>query len=165
MEMMKIYHMTTVEIYFRSIGENPFRTPYIRDEETVEYICDGNEGTICFDGYYYVEDHAPPYPEDDEMKPWERPTRYAEYLPQTLHLYVTRRETEPWKKEVNEEGTCTTYHYNTLEEHMYLIEIYKRVIHECTDKFSEIEEDGMPMKVCFFPTNKQTIYFRILETL
>ena len=156
--------MTTVEIYFRSIGETPFRTPYIRDEETVEYICDGNEGTICFDGYYYVEDHAPPYPEDDEMKSWERPTRYSEYLPQKLHLYMKRREKEPYKQEVDEKGISTSY-YTIIEEYMYLIEIYKRVIHELTDKYTEIEEDGMPMKVCFFSTNKQTIYFRILETL
>jgi hypothetical protein len=77
---------------------------------------------------------------------------------------MKRREKEPYKQEVDEKGISTSY-YNIIEEYMYLIEIYKRVIHESTDKYTEIEEDGMPMKVCFFPTNKQTIYFRILETL
>lgn len=155
--------MTTVELHFRSIGESPFKTPYIREEETVEYICDGKEGSICFNGYYYVEDHAPPYPEDEEMNAWERPTRYKNYLPQKLHLYMKRREKEPYKKEVDEKGWTRLY-YTIHEEHMYLIEIYKRVIHECTDQFSEIEDEGVPMKVCFFPTNIQTVYFRILET-
>ena len=35
-----------------------------------------------------------------------------------------------------------------------------KLVDESTDKISEIEEDGEPIRVCFFPTNRQTIYFR-----
>ena len=48
----------------------------------------------------------------------------------------------------------------------YIIEIFKKVIHEITDVYSPVEDqDGTLMDVCFFPTRKQTIYFRVLEAL
>jgi hypothetical protein len=138
--------MTTLEIYFRG----PKKTPYIYNQDTIEYICDGITGSLCFDGYYYVEDTK------------KEEARYSDWLPQTLDMYVKRRETEPYKKEVGENG-YTRYFYNTVEENLYTIEIYKRVIHESTDIISQVEdEDGEEMNVCFFPTNKQTVYFRVL---
>ena len=155
--------MTTLEIHF-PLSPDSKKTPYIRNEDSVEYTCDGKEGSLCFDGYYYVEDHAPPYPEDDAMNPWDRPNRYTDYLPQTVNLYMKRRETEPYKEEVDERG-WKTYHYNIIEEHMYVVEIYKRIIHESTNKYSQVEDDDEMMNVCFFPTNKQTLYFRVLQTL
>jgi hypothetical protein len=152
----------TTELHFRSQDRDQ-RTPYVVNEESVKYTCDGTEGVISFDGYYYVEDHAPPYPEDDALPEWERPHRRSEYLPQTMELYVKIRETEPYREE--HMSTFTRVHYKVLEEHWYKIEIYKRVKQESTDRMSEIEEDDGPMSVCFFPTNKQILYFRVLEVL
>ena len=118
-------------IYFNKSFHEPL---YI--SELLEY--NEKEGFIHFNGYYYVEDHAPPYVED-KVEPWERPIRYNIWLPRVVTMSVYE---EDYKE--------------------YNIEIYKRIIHESTDKISEIEEDGEPMRVCFFPTNRQTIYFRIV---
>ena len=150
---------TALSFVFYNVNDEARCVPYIREEKSVEYICDGKEGSICFDGYFYVEDHAPPYPEDGGKEPWECERRRV-WLPKKLKMYVSRKETEPYKQEGN------TSYFNIVEEHVYIIEVYTRVIHECTDKYSEIEEDnGEIMNVCFFPTNKQTLYFRVLETL
>ena len=91
-----------------------------------------------------MEDHAPPYPEQ-----WKR--RNDKWLPRIVTMGVGKEDIL---------DSC-----NILEYKEYIIEIYRRVIHESTDKISEIEDDGVPMSVCFFPTDKQTIYFRILETI
>ena len=156
--------MTTMEVFFRNIIKGEYRVPYVCDTETMEYACDGNEGTLYFDGYYNVEDHAPPYLEDMEIDPWRRPVRNTEWLPKTLEIYMKRSEKEPYKTEI--EGNKHTLYYHIVEECAYRIEIYKRVLHESTDRISEeVDTDGTPINVCFFPTNKQTIYFRVLETL
>ena len=125
--------------------------PYICDKDTIEYTCDGKTGSLTFDGYYYVEDHAPPYPEDAT----HYVSRYSDCLQKKHMMYVYHIENDVCK-----------------EEHWYLIEIYKRVTHKCTDRISENvciddddDDDGELMNVCFFPTNLQTIYFNILETL
>jgi hypothetical protein len=152
----------TTDIHFHVIEGPNLRVPVITDRETIEYTCDGKEGTLCFDGYYYVEDHAPPYPEDEALIEWKRPHRNPRFLPDQLYLFVKHRESEPYKTEW-EEG-CRQDFFHTIEEHAYKVEIYKRVIHYSTDRLSNIEDsDGEEMTVCFFPTNKQTIYFRILE--
>jgi hypothetical protein len=159
--------MEVTEIFFNNAES--FKTdpvPYILSDTQVEYKCDGKEGSIRFDGYYYVEDHPPPYPEDDALERWERPRRWSEYLPKHAMMYMKRRSKEPCKIERLENGLGTRYEYTTFEEHAYIIEIYKRVIHEKTDRISEIEDDdGSSMDVCFFPTNNQTIYFRVVEAL
>ncbi len=138
--------MTTRQINFYDYEERTSRkTPYICNQEPIEYFCDGKEGYIHFDGYYYVENHAPPYLEDEALGP----RRYDVWLPQKLTMFVQLFEKETYKE---------------LECLQYIVEIYKKVIHENTDVISDIEEgDGEKMKVCFFPTNRQTIYFRVLE--
>lgn len=147
--------MTTLDIQFHSLQG---RAPYIVNRASTEYTCDGKEGSITFDGYYYVEDHADSIQEDHAPEEGD-----AQYLPQTLYLFMNRREKEPYKTEVSEMG-YTTSHYRTIEEYAYIVEVYKRVKHESTDRISNIEDsDGEDMKVCFFPTNKQTIYFRVLD--
>ena len=158
--------MTTLEIDFMPLdGFGGGRMPYIHDVP-IDYKCDGVTGHLTFDGYYYVEDHAPPYPEDDALQPWERPQRRDICLPQTLKLHVKLRETEPNRIERNDVEMWSRYHYNIIEEHAWVVEIYKRVIHECTDKYSNIDDsDGEEMNVCFFPTNSQTIYFRVVDNL
>jgi len=151
--------MTTLTIEFYSLNGINERTPYIRGEP-ISYKCDGKEGEIYFNGYYYVEDHAPPYPEDEGLEVWVR-SRYEQYLPKTHMMFVSRYEKEPYKIEKIEDRTIN--HYKKVEEHIYTIEIYKRVIHECTNEISQIEDGDDLLDVCFFPTNKQTIYFRVLK--
>ncbi len=128
-----------------------------RDYPTV-YTCDGHNGTLpeqrnasarrgtfTFNGYYRVENHPPPYPEDEQLEVYNRPYRHVHYLPQTLCMYVKSN--------------------TTTEEHYYVVEIYKREIHKNTNSYSTInDEDGSEMHVCFFPTDEQTLHFKILET-
>lgn len=157
--------MTTLEIDFLPTNdEQGCRMPYIR-ETPIDYKCDGIEGQVTFNGYYYVEDHEPPFPEDEALPVWMR-QRHSAWLPQKVKMYAKLRETEPYLVERNEAEMWTRYHYKTLEENAYVVEIYKRVKHECTNTYSdEIDPDGEEMKICFFSTDKQTIYFRVLEKL
>lgn len=151
--------MTTLQIYFYNINTTDSRVPYINSNESFEYVCDGKEGFIFFDGYYYIEDHAPPYPEDAGKERWEC-DRQSEWLPKQLKMHVVRSETEPYKKE---DGVS---YFNVLEDNTYIVEVYKRVIHKNTDKYSNVaEDDEEEMNVCFFPTNRQTIYFRVLDII
>ena len=154
--------MTTRQIYFREY-ENSIRQrmPYIHGQEPIEYFCDGKEGYIHFDGYYYVENHAPPYLEDEAI---DGPCRYNAWLPQKLVMFSRIFEKEPYKVEVLDNTTKS--YFKEIESLQYIVEIYKKEIHENTDVISEIEDDNRDtMRVCFFPTNRQTIYFRVLEIL
>jgi len=126
--------MTTI-VFFSS--ESYSSAPYIIDNTPIEYVYDGKEGYIIFDGHFHVDDHAPPYPEDDALQVWERPQHYSHWLPIKAEMYVKHMKFEK-----------------------IMIEIYKRIIHESTDRISEIEEEGEKMSVCFMPTNRMTIYFR-----
>lgn len=139
--------------------------PYIMGQTPIAYECDGKEGYITFNGTYHVENHPPPYPEDEALSRWERPRRYTEYLPKTHFLSVKKRESAPYKVQVS--VNVTRNHYRVFEENLYMIEIYKKVIHECTDHYGpvDLEGDGELTQVCFTPTNKQTVYFRVLETI
>ena len=157
--------MTTLEIDFMPTNaDQTCRMPYIR-EEPIDYKCEGVTGHLTFNGYYYVEDHEPPYEEDATLQPWER-ERHSAWLPQKVQMHVLLRKTEPEWVERNTVEMWTRYHYKTIEENTYIVEIYKRVKHECTNEYSdEVDSDGEPMKICFFSTDKQTIYFRVLEKL
>jgi hypothetical protein len=136
--------MTTLEIDFTG----PKATPYIMDRETTVYECDGKEGSLRFNGYFYVKDE---------------PTEYSDYLPMKMYLIMRRVEKEPWKVEGG------TQYFKTVEEHMYSVEIYRRVTHDDTSQYGPVdigtEEDPDIQDVCFFPTCWQTIYFRVLEEL
>ena len=111
--------------------------PYIRNLDPIEFKCDGTEGSLSFNGHYYVEDHGPPYPDDTKYR---YPGRYSNWLPQKLKLNI-------------KDGT---------DEQIYSVEIYKRVIHESTNIYGEME-DGM--KVCLTPSERQTVFFRVLEKI
>ncbi len=157
--------MIITEIMTHNSPEDP--NLYISGMRPIEYECDGKSGFIHFDGYYYIENHPPPYSEDEHLKPWERPRRYSSWLPKTLFIQVTKRQEEPYKEEVSESGVTTRY-YDIIEQKFYQIEIYKKEVFESTDKISEnadFDEDGEPIHICFFPTNIQKVYFRVLETL
>jgi hypothetical protein len=150
--------MTTREVYFYQYEEDAHQqTPYICNQEPIEYLCDGKEGYIHFNGYYYVENHTPPYLEGEVFEP----RRYDVWLPQKLKMFTQLREKEPYNEEVVD--NVTTSYYKELESLEYIIEIYKKVIHENTDIVSEFDDDdGANTRVCFFPTNRQTIYFRVI---
>ena len=153
--------MTTHQVYFYGYEKGTHqKTPYIRGQEPIEYFCDGKEGYIHFDGYYYVENHAPPYLEDDAVGP----CRCNSWLPQKLVMFSRLFEKEPYEVEVLD--NVTKSYYKEIESLQYIVEIYKKEIHENTDVISEIDDgDGEKANICFFPTNRQTIYFRVLEIL
>jgi hypothetical protein len=132
--------MTTIEVYLSTADVSDNTTPYIVDDIPISYECDGKEGLLRFKGYYRVENHPPPYPEEEGLKPQERPRRYTEWLPRNLMLYYKKRETGPI-------GEC-----NILEHFLYHIEVYKIIDHNKQAAF-------------FFPENEVTLYFRVLGTL
>ena len=145
--------MSITEIYFNIVDKLETQ-PYITDQKTVEFKCDGKEGSVSFNGYFYVEDTGPPYSEDSPLQTRSKHSRYPEWLPIKSELCVRIRDT----KETDEYGEL-----KMLEEYYLVVEIYKRVTHYVTDHTSYVEnDDGELMKACFFPTNRQTIYFRIL---
>jgi uncharacterized protein YkvS len=145
--------------------EEGFATPYVRDGDTVVYDCDGKEGSIEFNGYYYVESGPPPYPEDSDttLKPWEKPQRRSEWLPKKCLMSMTYREKEPYKIVSDKKEMCSYLYYNELKKDCYIIEIYKMEKYESTDEISQIEDGDEMMDVCFFPTNKMKIWFRVLD--
>lgn len=148
------------EIQFLHCG----RPPYIR--ELISYTCDGSEGIIEFDGYYYL------YDEEDDYYNWCKTLPAKEIFFAQLHSdtpkYVTRTR-QPWQPleldpahSSKEEITYLTY--DVLELDIYLVEVYKREIVECTNRISRMQDDdGEEMNVCFSPTNRQRLYFRVLE--
>ena len=93
----------TLTLFFHTFNE---ATPYICGQRPISYECDGKEGVIFFNGYYYVENHAPPYPEDDLLKRWEIPRRYNEWLPKEALLFVKEEEGE-----------------KVIQDHLYRVEI------------------------------------------
>ena len=99
------------------------------------------------------------------MPRWERPRRYTDYLPQKHFLFVKVREKDPYRVDVS--GNATYTYYRTLEDNAYMVEVYKKVIHENTDQYGEVdlEGDGELTQVCFTPTNRQTVHFRVLEVI
>jgi hypothetical protein len=141
----------TLEAYFIHVRIEDW-PPHILGQTPIAYECDGSQGYITFNGSYYVENHPPPYPEDEALPKWERPRRYTTYLPQTHFLFIKIRDPT--------DGSGTAL--NTI----YMIEVYKKVIHECTDQYGMADlGDGELTRVCFTPTNRQTLYFKVLEVI
>ena len=115
--------------------------PHVR--EVFELSIQGDKGCLIFDGYHRVENHPPPYPEYGK---WDTP--YENWFPQPLTMIVY--ETNKEKKESTEirYEICGTKHE----------------IIECTDSYSkDIDPWGEEMEICYFPTNKQKLYFDILR--
>ena len=136
--------MSTYHVQFHTANPGDFSSPYVRGGDSVVYECDGKEGTIAFNGYYYVENGPPPYHEDDH-KATRR--RYSEWLPKKVFMSLRR-------------------HDNQHEPVFYKMEIYKMEVYESTNEISEIDdEDGETMKVCFFPTNRIKLWFRVLDDM
>ena len=116
------------------------RDPYI--QKLIDYKINETEGYIHFDGYYYV---------------------LNEEFPIRTMYNTTLRAEKPYEEGVTEEGG-TYAKYKNEEDNWYEIEIYDRqkVVNTC--RFSEVDdEDGEPMRVCFFPTYEQKIMFRVIK--
>lgn len=136
--------MPTYYVQFNTASPGDFSVPYVRHSDSVVYECDGKDGTIAFNGYYYVENGPPPYPED-RGGPLKR--RYSEWLPKKVFMSLK---------------PCDKQHKSVF----YMIEVYKMEVYESTNEMSEIDdEDGDAMKVCFFPTNRMKLWFRVLEDM
>jgi len=151
--------MIKITVRFATLLYDQLHGPYILEDTPIEYNCDGKEGFICFDGYFRVEDRAPT-PEEEAIPIWQRERKWNEWLPKKVYMSVKRTEITLHECELKKDD------YRLLEKQEYIIEIYKRVVHESTDRISQIEDDdGTRLNVCFTPTDKQTIYFRVLETM
>lgn len=140
--------------------------PYV--QEAFAFECDGRHGYLEFNGYYYVNDVGAT--EDDR--------RFSVSLPKEEMVIVTRRLDVPpliWRayepsflKDANGahplvEMELTEYR---VDQASYKILVERREKIYNTDVLSTIDDaDGEEMSVCFFPTDKQRVYFRVLEVL
>lgn len=116
------------------------RDPYI--QKLIDYQISDTEGSISFDGYYYV---------------------LNEEFPIKTMYNTTLREEKPYEEGATEDGG-TYAKYKNVEDKWYEIEIYDRQKVKDTSRFSEVDdEDGEPMRVCFFPTYEQKIMFRVIK--
>jgi hypothetical protein len=125
-----------------------------QDSRITFYICKlydysntGENGLIEFNGYIY-------YDIGNE-------TNYNRSLSKSL-LCMTEYSTEGV---VNSDAPEITT-YSCIQHHMYEVEFYRREIIKNTNAYSTIEEDdGTEMNVCFFPTNYQRVYFKVLREI
>jgi len=129
------------EAFFLENGDEV--APFILGQEAIAYECDGKEGSITFNGYYRVEDSALPLKHLISIKIREKEP-YS-----VVEKEVPEISEEEYKKQGYRVLSCVETLYNTLEEYIYRIEIYKRVRHD-PDNYHHI--------------TKQTVWFRVLES-
>lgn len=110
------------------------RDPYIG--QLIDFKISEIDGHIHFDGYYYV---------------------LNEEFPKRIFFVTTVREDKPYKIE----DKCNIY--NIIEYKMYEVEIYDRVKFENTSSYDEVDEDGLKMRICYFPTCEQKILFKVIQ--
>lgn len=97
------------------------------------------EGTMVFDGHYYIQDSE---------------------LPDVLTFSQSIKERIPYKVENGVD------YYRTKKHHLWVIEVYARELGEETTMESEVwsdDESKPPQKL--FPTHIQTLQFRILQRM
>lgn len=100
---------------------------------------DSSEGFIEFDGRSHI---------------------FTESIPSKYILNISEREETPYKIVNN------TQYFRCLYEYSVLIEVKRKEVIEDTSTTSEIEDDdGTMMNVCFMPTERQKIWFSVLEWL
>lgn len=147
------YADETVETYIDFTPKRNGRRIYIQELKNYSIDLSLNEGTIEFNGYYYVNDEPP----KDE---WNR--QYSETMPTILlmDVFVMDAESKPVPGEPNSSTR------EIISSDRFLIEVYKRDYIKNTNVISKIEDDdGEEMNVCFFPTDHQRLYFRILKVV
>ena len=130
-----------IEAFFLEDGYEV--APFILGQEAIAYECDGKEGSITFNGYYRVEDSALPLKHLISVKIREKDP-YS-----VVEKEVPEISEEEYKKQGYRVTSCVETLYNTLEQHLYRIEIYKRVRHD-PDNYHHI--------------TKQTVWFTVLES-
>lgn len=101
----------------------------------IEYTCDGKEGSILFEGFYRVNDVA-----------GGSAGSYEHSLPQIMKLYVRRLEDIPTLILQGGHHDHIQQEYRTLDEHIYRVEVYKRILH-----------------TNYKHLNKMTLQFRVLN--
>ncbi len=115
------------------------RDPYV--QHLIDFQINDKEGFIHFDGYYYVMN---------------------EEFPKHIFFNTTVREEKPYEEKQTEYGyECK---YRTIEDSFYEVEIYDRVKIENTSSYDEVDEDGQKMRICYFPTHEQKIFFKVINT-
>jgi hypothetical protein len=99
-------------------------------------------GFLEFDGYFYVE------PEEVAKNP------------KKFFLSMHECEAEPWKVE---EGTSFyKYKWQFFKE----VEVYRIEKGEDTSSYSKVDdEDEGEMNICFFPTCRMKLWFRVIGDL
>lgn len=112
------------------------RDPYI--EKLLEFVVSETEGYIHFDGYYYV---------------------LNEEFPKRLFFNTTVREKEPYEEKIIDNATHSKF--RVLEDLFYEVEVYDRHKLKSTCSYDEVEEDGEKMRICYFPTHEQKLFFRV----
>lgn len=86
-----------------------------------------------------------------------------EEFPKRIFFNTTVREEKPYEEKQTEYGYEAKY--RTVEDKFYEVEIYDRIKIENTSSYDEVdEEDGSKMRICYFPTHEQKIYFKVLNT-
>lgn len=163
--------MPKTEVDFHGMLGKPFiKTVY-------ECICNENEGELEFDGYYYVFDEN----DDTHRRYTDRKLPRIEFMDVKIIsdeppriTYVSSSSSfinliEPFSNSfcsvtpINE--PIKQLHYDILSNNTYKIEIYRRELIQDTSSFPLIEDGDDEMEcICFFPTHRQRIYFRILAT-
>lgn len=149
----------SIETYIEFTPKPNCSRVYIQELNNYSIDLTNNEGTIEFNGYYYVNDDDG----DEEPKDgWSYNRRYNETLPTILLMDVIVMEGEA-KPVAGESGS---YRQEIISGDRYLVQVYKRDIIQNTDVISnEVDEDGEEMNICFFPTNLQRLYFHILKVV
>ena len=115
------------------------RRPFVETVYAHELNPTLREGSIEYTGYFYIQDSDLP-------------------LCYTMRLYKTEKE----PVEIDISGNTTTTTYRTLFDYIFRVEIFRREQYEDTSQFADDPEEGC---VCFFPTHREKIWFRILEDL
>ena len=162
--MSGFVRMSVVGVRFHKLSEGNSRNPYVTEEGSIKFECDGKEGTIYFNGYYYVENHAPPYPEDEGLEGWQR-QRHSEWLPQKKLMTLVFGNKIHCNDKCNQDKYCLHSEFTNDKYETYEIEIYKKDTHESTDVISKVEDgNGEDMDICFFPTDFITLHFRVLAS-
>jgi hypothetical protein len=115
------------------------RDPYIKT--LIDFTINDTEGSIHFDGYYYVMN---------------------EEFPKRVFFITTLRDEKPYEEETTDKSySCK---YKIVEEKYYEVEIYDRIEIENTSSYDEVEEeDGSKMRICYFPTHEQKILFKLVN--
>jgi hypothetical protein len=124
--------------------------------EVYDYACDGERGEVEFNGYYTIHDASEGY--DPEIS-----------MPKEAHLLVTKyHDEEPrrWTDPADVSGFVTSHTELHRDRYIYRVLIERRVKLQNTNSWSEdVDDDGNVYTVCYFPTDRQRIWFRVLETI